>query len=179
MTTQPQRGPGEIEVTPMTLREAALELADSCEEARNYLLQHVQSGYPVAAFNIVRADYVANHPEPLATPSLWRAARALFEETASTCSSHGIPPCEDCWETLYEPSLRSLRVALDATPEPVAAITEEDVATAFRDGEVAWYLEHAPHIGIQCASMLDMNERAKAASIAGACAVLKRLAGRA
>lgn len=61
-----------------------------------------------------------------------------------------------------------------ATFADAAALTEV-IARAFRSGELAWYLEHAPHIGRRCATYEDMNLNAKAANLAGATAVLAAL----
>lgn len=55
---------------------------------------------------------------------------------------------------------------------PAPAITPDQIAATFRHGELAWYWEHAPHIAVQCAAYDDQNERERAASLAGAAAVL-------
>lgn len=151
----------------MTLREAALELADSCEEARNYLLQHEQSGYPVAAINIVRAAYDANQPEPPVTPSMWRAVQRLKGTQVARRAARGCS-CDACAH------IRSVLAALDGTPEPVAtdgSDNDERVAQAKAVTFAVAYL--TPSNG-----NLELS-RALNAFVPSDYAVLKRLAGRA
>ena len=150
------------------LRTAVAAVLESVVQVMARLPEEIVFGVYRDDLDALRAAYDAT-PESPVTASLWRAARDAVD------SAMPLVPGRYYLDTA---SVYVLAAALDATPEPSPAITAEEIARTFRNAEVAWYLEHAPNIGVGCAGFDGMNERAKASSIAGANAVLARLAGR-